>query len=91
MQFQFLGQEDLLKEGMATHYSNLAWKIPWTEKPGGLRITKNQTRLKQFSMHTHINKLIYKTETDSQILKTSLLLLLLSLQLPKGKWAEGQG
>ena len=37
MQFQFLGQEDLLKEGMATHYSNLAWKIPWTEKPGGLQ------------------------------------------------------
>ena len=27
-----LGQEDLLEKGMATHSSNLAWKIPWTER-----------------------------------------------------------
>ena len=33
---QFLGQEDPLKKEMATHTSILAWKIPWTEKPGGL-------------------------------------------------------
>ena len=33
---QFLGQEDLLEEGMATHSSILAWKIPWTEKPDRL-------------------------------------------------------
>ena len=32
-----LGQEDLLKEGMATHSSTLAWKIPWIEEPGGLQ------------------------------------------------------
>ena len=30
-----LGQEDPLKEGMTTHSSNPAWKIPWTEEPGG--------------------------------------------------------
>ena len=30
---QSLGQEDTLKEGMATHSSILAWKIPWTKKP----------------------------------------------------------
>ena len=35
-QVQSLGQEDLLKEEMATHSSILAWKIPWTEEPGGL-------------------------------------------------------
>ena len=29
---QFLGQEDPLEEGMATHSSILAWRIPWTEK-----------------------------------------------------------
>ena len=29
-------QEDLLEEEMATHSSILAWRIPWTEKPGGL-------------------------------------------------------
>ena len=31
-----LGQEDLLKEGMATHSSILAWRISWTEEPGRL-------------------------------------------------------
>ena len=31
---QFLGQEDPLEKGMATHSSILAWKILWTEKPG---------------------------------------------------------
>ena len=34
---QFLNQEDLLEEGMATHSSILAWKITWTEEPGGLQ------------------------------------------------------
>ena len=32
-----LGQEDLLEEGMATHSSILAWRIPWTEEPGWLQ------------------------------------------------------
>ena len=32
-----LGQKDPMKEGMATHSSTLAWKIPWTEEPGGLQ------------------------------------------------------
>ena len=32
-----LGQEDPLEKGMATHSSILAWRIPWTEEPGGLR------------------------------------------------------
>ena len=31
-----LGREDLLEKGMATHSCILAWKIPWTEEPGGL-------------------------------------------------------
>ena len=31
-----LGQEVPLEEGMATHSSILAWRIPWTEEPGGL-------------------------------------------------------
>ena len=33
---QSQGQEDLLEKGMATHSRTLAWRIPWTEKPGGL-------------------------------------------------------
>ena len=36
-----LGQEDLLEKGMATHSSILAWKIPWTEEPDGLRKEKD--------------------------------------------------
>ena len=34
---QSLGQEDPLERGMATHSSTLAWRIPWTEEPGGLQ------------------------------------------------------
>ena len=36
-QVQSLGQEDPLGEGMATHSSILAWRIPWTEEPGRLQ------------------------------------------------------
>ena len=38
-----LGQEDPLEKEMATHSSILAWKIPWTEKPGGLQSMGLQT------------------------------------------------
>ena len=34
---QSLNQEDPLEKGMATHSSILAWRIPWTEEPGGLQ------------------------------------------------------
>ena len=37
-----LGQEDPLEKEMATHSSILAWKIPWTEEPGGLQSTWSQ-------------------------------------------------
>ena len=46
IRFQSLGQEDPLEKGMATHFSILAWEIPWTEEPGRLQsmgITKSQT------------------------------------------------
>ena len=36
IQVQLLSQEDPLEKGMATHSSILAWRIPWTEEPGGL-------------------------------------------------------
>ena len=39
---QSLGQEDLLEKEMATHSSILAWKIPWTEKPGSLQSMGSQ-------------------------------------------------
>ena len=34
MQVQSLGREDPLEEGMETHSSIIAWRIPWTEEPG---------------------------------------------------------
>ena len=37
MQVQLLGSEDTPEEGMESHSSILAWRIPWTEKPGKLR------------------------------------------------------
>ena len=36
---QSLGQEVPLEKGMTTHFSILAWRIPWTEEPGGLQST----------------------------------------------------
>ena len=42
MQIQSLGQEDPLEEEMATHSSILAWKVPWTEEPGGLQFIGSQ-------------------------------------------------
>ena len=49
MEFQSLGWKDPMKEGMATHSSILAWRLPWTEEPGGLwsiRVAKSWTKLK---------------------------------------------
>ena len=39
---QSLDQEDPLEEGMATHSSILAWRIPWTQEPGGLQSMGSQ-------------------------------------------------
>ena len=41
-QVRFLGWEDPLEKKMATHSSVLAWRIPWTEEPGGLQSTGSQ-------------------------------------------------
>ena len=41
-QVRFLGWEDPLEKGMATHSSVRAWRIPWTEEPGGLQSIESQ-------------------------------------------------
>ena len=41
---QSLGQEDPLEKEMATHSSLLAWRIPWTEEPGGLQSMELKSR-----------------------------------------------
>ena len=51
-QVQSLSWEDPLQEEMATHSSNLAWKIPWTEEPGGLNPWGHRDWTDQPTMHT---------------------------------------
>ena len=53
---QSLGQNNPLEEGMATHSSILAWRIPWTEEPGGLQSMwlQSWTGLNRFSMHAQL-------------------------------------
>ena len=43
---QSLGQEDPLQQAMATHSSILAWRIPWTEEPGGLQPMGSQSQIR---------------------------------------------
>ena len=44
MPVRTLGHEDSLEEEMATHSSILAWKIPWTQEPGGLQSVQGLTK-----------------------------------------------
>ena len=50
-QVRSLGWEDLLEKEMATHSSTLAWKILWTEEPGGLQsmVLQSRTQLSDFT------------------------------------------
>ena len=49
-----LGWEDSLEKGMATHSSVLAWRLPWTEEPGGLQsIGSQRVRHDCATKHTH--------------------------------------
>ena len=41
-QVQSLGGKNLLEKEMATHFNRLAWRIPWTEEPGGLQSMGSQ-------------------------------------------------
>ena len=57
-QVQSLDQEDPLEEGMAAHSSILAWRILWTEEPGGLQSIglQSQLQLKRLSMHAYVGE-----------------------------------
>ena len=53
-----MGWEDLLEEGMEIHSSILAWRIPWTDEPGGLQAMRSQkvrhdSGIKHSTQHTH--------------------------------------
>ena len=83
---QSLGWEDSLEEGMATHSNILAWRIPWTEKPGGLQSMGSQSRT-------------WLTDSDSTAQDSDLQVLLEAFFLPRldqriGRWlclGLGQG
>ena len=50
---QSMGQEDPLEEETATQFSIIAWKIPWTEEPGGLQSMGSQSRTQVSTAHTY--------------------------------------
>ena len=52
---RFLGWEDPLEKTMATHSSTLAWKIPWTEEPGGLQSMGLQESDTTERLHFHFS------------------------------------
>jgi len=52
-----LGQEDPLEKEVATHSSILAWRIPWTEEPGGLQSMESHRARHDWATHTHTHTL----------------------------------
>ena len=61
----------MFREGDGTPLSTLAWKIPWTEEPGGLQsmgLLKSQTRLSNFTFTFHFHALEKETATHSSVL-----------------------
>ena len=63
-QVQFLGWEDPLEKEMATHSSILAWRISWTEEPGGLQFTGSQEldTTEQLNHHPHYHRWYHSAE-----------------------------
>ena len=64
---QSLGQEDPLEKRMATHSSSLAWRIPWTEEPGGLPSVGSQ----KLDRTKHTKKAPHSAQRKEQIYKTN--------------------
>ena len=58
---QSQGWEDPLEKGTAAHSSILAWRIPWTEEPGGLQSMglQSQTQLSDFHFHFPVVKILH--------------------------------
>ena len=65
---QSLGQEDTLEKGIVTHSSILAWRIPWTEEPGGIQSMGSQ-RLDttEYTCIWNVRKLITQKQKDKLI------------------------
>ena len=66
-----LENENISAYTMASHSSSLAWKIPWTEEPGGAavhEVTKSRTRLSDFTFTFHFHALEKEMSTHSSVL-----------------------
>ena len=50
---RFLGREDALEKAVKTHSSILAWRMPWTEEPGGLQSMGSQSRTRLIDTHSN--------------------------------------
>ena len=92
---QSLGWEDLLEEGMATHSSLLAWRIPWTEEPGGLQsigLQKSRTRLSdKYSQRRDAGGSSYQaTSRGSRVISAVEGRSSWSPGWDGGRWAGGQ-
>ena len=73
MWVQSLGQEDPLEEGMATHSSILAWRIPWIEEPGGLKsieVSKSWTSQRVELSKSWTSQRVELSKSSSQDLST---------------------
>ena len=72
---QSLGWEDPLEKGMATHSSITAWRIPWTEEPGGLQTREGHKKLdmtKQLTFSLYIPNLEKEMATHCSTLAWSI-------------------
>ena len=72
---QFLGQEDSMENGMATHSSILAWRIPWTEEPGGLYSMQLQRVRQDWTtnmtlFHSTVFQIFLFLQQDCDVLET---------------------
>ena len=81
--------EDPLEKEMATHSSILAWRIPWTEEPGGLQSTRSQRVGHDWATsHTHTHTRTSHTDEHCSAL---ILSKHVSLQMYAWKWNNGNG
>ena len=89
-----LGQEDPLEEGMATHSSVLAWRIPWTEEPGGLqsmglrRVGHNWVTE---PLHPHNTICWIKKLIGGETIQRIVVVLMVSPQWVGHLWIPGNG
>ena len=72
MRVSFMNWEDLLEDEMATHSSISAWRIPWTEEPGGLQSMGSQS-------WTRLSDLAYLHLKRTSLGLTSVVLLNITL------------